>query len=126
MLTAENAEAVLAGTDTHLMVKCARCSVQLEGTFVWCTLNPETESVQQVAALVSSNPTWQAKCAKVPQNVVRDPVVCDDGFSYERAAVEEWLLSHDTSFVTGEALATKSMTPNRALKTRFSDLGLVR
>lgn len=59
------------------------------------------------------------------QEVVRDPVVCDDGFSYERTAVEEWLLNHSTSFVTGEKLATKSLVPNRALRVRLCELGLI-
>lgn len=56
---------------------------------------------------------------------MKDPAVCDDGFSYERTAVQEWLLTHDTSFVTGEQLASKSLVPNRALKLRLRDLGLV-
>lgn len=59
------------------------------------------------------------------QEVVRDPVVCDDGFSYERTAVQEWLLTHDTSFVTGEPLASQTLVPNRALKIRLRDLGLI-
>ncbi len=31
---------------------------------------------------------------------MRDPVVCADGHSYERAVIEEWLQDHDTSPLT--------------------------
>lgn len=59
------------------------------------------------------------------QEVLRDPVVCDDGFSYERTAVVQWLTNHQTSFVTGELLATKGLVPYRALKSRPQDSALV-
>lgn len=56
---------------------------------------------------------------------MRDPVVCTDGYSYERTVVEEWLTHHDTSFVTGQVLESKELIPNRALKSRLRDLGLL-
>lgn len=39
--------------------------------------------------------------------------------------MEEWLTDHDTSFVTGELLEAKELVPNRALKSRLRDLGLL-
>lgn len=50
---------------------------------------------------------------------------CTDGYSYERTDVEEWLSHHHTSFVTGELLESKELVPNRALKSRLRDLGLL-
>jgi len=45
-----------------------------------------------------------------------DPVVAADGFTYERAAIETWLLMNDTSPSTGEPMAHKFLTPNNGLK----------
>lgn len=45
-----------------------------------------------------------------------DPVVCADGHTYERSAINEWLELHDTSPLTNELLTDKSLLPNRALR----------
>ena len=45
-----------------------------------------------------------------------DPVICSDGFSYERAAIEEWLRRHGTSPKTNEVLPNKNLIPNKTLK----------
>ena len=44
-----------------------------------------------------------------------DPVICSDGFSYERKAIEEWFRSHNTSPATNEQVI-KTLIPNRNLK----------
>ena len=43
---------------------------------------------------------------------MRSPVVCADGHTFERAAIERWLSSHDTSPLTGEKLTNRNLTPN--------------
>lgn len=53
-----------------------------------------------------------------------DPVVCDDGFSYERTALEGWLVDHDTSFISGDPLSSKCTVPNRSLKSRLKEMQL--
>lgn len=68
-------------------------------------------------------PSWM-RCP-ITQGMLIDPVVCTDGFSYERAAIDSWLEIHDTSFVTGETLSSKFLVPNRALKNRLQELGLM-
>lgn len=58
----------------------------------------------------------------VAQVLLVDPVVTSDGESYERAAIEEWLLQHGAvSPVTGAALDSTDIVPNFALR---STLGL--
>lgn len=52
----------------------------------------------------------------ISKSVLRDPIVAMDGYSYERAAFEEWIQSHDTSPITGEILKSTLFTPNRTLK----------
>lgn len=47
---------------------------------------------------------------------MEDPVICADGVTFERGAIEPWLEDHDTSPLTGEPLPHKLLTPNQALR----------
>lgn len=51
--------------------------------------------------------------------VMREPVVCTgDGETYEQAAIQQWLLQHNTSPVTGQALpAQRDLIPDFALRS---------
>lgn len=44
-----------------------------------------------------------------------DPVVCEDGHSYERQAIAKWLSSKQTSPLTGQAMGDGIMIPNLTL-----------
>lgn len=48
--------------------------------------------------------------------VMTDPVQVVGGDTFEREAIARWLASHDTSPMTNEQLASKALTPNRALR----------
>lgn len=52
----------------------------------------------------------------ITRNIINDPVVCQDGYSYERDAIVDWLQTNDTSPVTRETVAHKQLYPNNALK----------
>ena len=60
-------------------------------------------------------------CA-ISHSVMRDPVVCADGMTYERAYIESWLLAHDTSPLTNQPLAHKLLVPNIALKQAIDEM----
>ena len=45
-----------------------------------------------------------------------DPVIADDGRSYEREAIEEWLKDHDFSPVTNQKLRNKTLEPDIKLR----------
>jgi len=45
-----------------------------------------------------------------------DPVLCPEGHSFERAAIEAWLRTHNTNPVTRKPLTADQLSPNRALK----------
>ena len=49
------------------------------------------------------------------------PVLAEDGHVYDRASIESFLETHDTSPLTNEPLATKSLTPNDALRSRLRE-----
>ncbi len=46
-----------------------------------------------------------------------EPVIAADGHTYERAALEEWLLQHVTSPVTGDFLPHMRIVPNVLIKS---------
>lgn len=41
-----------------------------------------------------------------------DPVIAADGNTYERSAMEDWLMHHSTSPSTGNALQHQRLVPN--------------
>jgi len=53
--------------------------------------------------------------------VIEDPVVAGDGFTYEKRTIALWFLSRDTSPVTGEVLTSKVLTPNHALRSQIAE-----
>ncbi|PRQ48468.1 putative aminoacyltransferase, E1 ubiquitin-activating enzyme [Rosa chinensis] len=56
------------------------------------------------------------------KEVMMDPHVAADGFSYEREGIEKWLQTgHDTSPMTNLKLNSKILTPNRTLKILIED-----
>ena len=50
-----------------------------------------------------------------------DPVITEDGHSYERAAIQQWLSDHNTSPMTGLRLGTARLFPNHALRSRIEN-----
>ncbi len=51
------------------------------------------------------------------QEVMEQPVVLADGFTYERAEIMRWLQAHATSPMTGEVLANRIIVSNTALRS---------
>lgn len=46
-----------------------------------------------------------------------DPVMAADGFTYERRAIEGWLLRKNISPMTNEPLENSALMPNRAVRS---------
>ena len=54
--------------------------------------------------------------------VMSDPVMAADGYSYERVAIEQWLATGaGTSPKTNERLENEKLLPNKALKALIAD-----
>lgn len=49
--------------------------------------------------------------------LMQHPVVAMDGHTYERVAIERWLLRRDRSPMTGETLTSKQLIPNHAIRS---------
>ena len=62
----------------------------------------------------------------ITAEIMTDPVSTLDGFTYERAAITEWLRTKDTSPKTGATLESKALIPNhlvRSLLRAFNEAG---
>lgn len=58
----------------------------------------------------------------IRQDIMNDPQVAADGFTYEGEAIEGWLESgHDTSPMTNLKLSHLELTPNHALRLAIKD-----
>jgi len=54
--------------------------------------------------------------------LLRDPVVAADGFTYERESIEQWFSKgHDRSPKTGAQLQSKQLFPNHDLRARIHE-----
>ena len=74
-----------------------------------------------VVSRASDEPASPGAAARVPEQyvcrisneVMRDPVVLADGYSYERRAAEAWLAARATSPATNRPLDHARATPNQ-------------
>jgi len=67
-------------------------------------------------------PVLDANCyCSITQEVMTDPVIAMDGFTYERAAITEWLKNNNTSPQTNLALPSKALIPNHAIKSMIAE-----
>ena len=59
----------------------------------------------------------------ITRELMREPVVCADGHTYEKAAIEAWFLEDkSTSPKTGLALDSKHLVPNFAIRSAIDEL----
>ena len=52
----------------------------------------------------------------ITREPMKEPVFTCDGHTYEKSAIANWLINHNTSPITGLVLANKNLVPNWALK----------
>lgn len=55
------------------------------------------------------------------QEIMDDPQIAADGFSYEHIAIKMWIDRHNVSPVTKLRLQNKTLTPNHALRSAIKD-----
>ena len=52
----------------------------------------------------------------ISHEIMRNPVICCDGHSYDRVNIERWFESHGTSPQTNAHLSSKALIPNHQLR----------
>ena len=73
----------------------------------------------------AAGPSQASEAREVPDDficpitaeIMTDPVCTSDGFTYERAAITEWLRTKDTSPKTGAKLESTMLFPNLSLRS---------
>eukprot|EP00041_Stephanoeca_diplocostata_P030523 m.925233 g.925233 ORF g.925233 m.925233 type:complete len:740 (+) comp23773_c0_seq10:155-2374(+) len=56
----------------------------------------------------------------ISSQLIADPVVAADGYTYERDSIAKWLETSDRSPMTNLKLSSKTLKPNRALKSAIA------
>jgi uncharacterized sporulation protein YeaH/YhbH (DUF444 family) len=69
-----------------------------------------------------SNQIPQDWFCPICQEVMKDPVIGPDGFTYERSYIEQWLEKNNTSPVTRKEMDSKNLIPNLALKSTIENM----
>jgi hypothetical protein len=57
----------------------------------------------------------------ITMDIMTDPVVAADGFTYERLAIETWLCNHTTSPKANTQMTDNNLTANTTLKVMIQD-----
>jgi hypothetical protein len=57
---------------------------------------------------------------------MEDPVICCDGHTYERVAIQMWLRNNSRSPKTNQQLPSKELIPNHALRSTIEAMGTLR
>lgn len=71
---------------------------------------------------ITNDNTNLLPCCPITTQYMEDPVTTPDGNTYERKAIEEWLLNHDTEPLTKKKLTRDQLIPNRALKDLYETI----
>ncbi|ETO33024.1 hypothetical protein RFI_04084, partial [Reticulomyxa filosa] len=61
----------------------------------------------------------------ITHDIMKEPVICSDGFCYEREAIENWLIKNNTSPMTNQRLITVQLFPNHGLRSMIQDLSCI-
>ncbi len=57
----------------------------------------------------------------ITQDIMKNPVLTVDNFTYEKEAIERWLSNHDTSPLTGLPLQSKILAPNNTIYQQIQE-----
>ncbi|XP_077993545.1 WD repeat, SAM and U-box domain-containing protein 1-like isoform X2 [Glandiceps talaboti] len=92
------------------------------------SIKEQCELVTHIQTTVSQTPQYTADAlldvgipdeflCPITREVMRDPVIASDGYTYERSSIEAWIINgKNTSPMTNNPLTGTSVTPNRMLK----------
>ena len=81
---------------------------------------PQGEGEETVSEELLAQAPEQYLCS-ITRNLMSDPVATADGHTYERIAIEKWLVRNETSPMTGLVLPHKTLMPIFALKSLIDD-----
>jgi hypothetical protein len=65
---------------------------------------------------MSSTHTRQYLICPITLELFNDPVIAQDGNTYERKAISEWISQHGKSPITTKSISINHLTPNDVIK----------
>ena len=112
------AEAAAAEVAAVKAVKCAADDFLKENAKLQKKNAELLQKLQEsaVEAAVESVPPLHFQCP-IMHEVMIHPVICCDGYSYERSAILRWFENHSTSPMTNVELNSTTVVPNYALRS---------
>jgi len=81
--------------------------------------NKEKELLEEQLANIDD--LLETYVCPISQEIVTDPVIAEDGHTYERISIENWLKTHSTSPMTSQPIG-KKLVPNFKAKTTVLEL----
>lgn len=79
------------------------------------------ENYSEIVSHLSPDEIPHHYCCPILQEIMSDPVVTVDGFTYERSAIETWFAHRVSSPLTGLALSSSILIPNTELANAIAD-----
>jgi len=70
----------------------------------------------KVLSRLSKGKTATENLCPLTGELIFDPVIAEDGHTYERLAIECWFVGHEVSPLEGTKLSTKTLFPNQVMK----------
>ncbi|KAL5859692.1 hypothetical protein ACOSQ4_000988 [Xanthoceras sorbifolium] len=117
---------VQASQLAHLALRCCDIDPRRPDLVsdVWRVLKPIRASCRASSRMDSEEHSQSPSYFICPilQEVMEDPVVAADGYTYEAEALKGWLESgHDTSPMTNLQLSHQNLVPNRSLRSAIQE-----
>ncbi|WZZ49751.1 hypothetical protein YC2023_049858 [Brassica napus] len=116
--------------ETRELTSLALCCTELRGKDrldLRDQILPALESLKKVAekarnsiSSVPTQPPFHFLCPLL-KDVMNEPCVAADGYTYDRRAIEEWFEEHNTSPMTDSPLLSKNLLPNYTLYTAIME-----
>ena len=121
----EEAVAAAAAAAAAMKVAAAAMKVAAAAAVKADALERATTDGDDGGGSGAAGPSEASEAVEVPDDyvcpitadIMTDPVSTLDGFTYERAAISEWLRTKDTSPKTGAKLESKALIPNYSLRS---------
>ena len=85
------------------------------------SLSDHRAELRRLRSVLSQREIPDALTCPITLEIMKDPCMACDGFTYERSAIESWLTKKSTSPKTGEPLSTTVLFPNHGAKQLIAE-----
>tara|TARA_B100000482_G_C12610589_1_gene298863 strand:- start:2982 stop:3356 length:375 start_codon:yes stop_codon:yes gene_type:complete len=76
----------------------------------------------EMSALIQTSHLPRSIICPITKMPLCDPVICSDGYSYERSEIQKWFEKSSSSPYTGKKLVDTYLIPNHALRNTITEI----